>query len=43
MSMVSMVKNLSLMEKTSIVQVVDYEGNQSNERQTFLKVLEDIY
>ena len=40
MSMVSMVKNLSLMEKTSIVQVVDYEGNQSNERQTFLNVLE---
>ena len=43
MSMVSMVKNLSLMEKTSIVQVVDYEGNQSNERQTFLNVLEDMY
>lgn len=41
--MVSWVKHLPLMGKTQIVQVVDYEGNQPNDRQTFLNMLNDIH
>lgn len=41
--MVSWVKHLSLMGKTRIVQVVDYEGNQPNDRQTFLNMLDDMH
>lgn len=43
MKMVSWVKHLPLMGKTQIVQVVDYEGNQPNDRQTFLNMLKDMH
>ncbi|WP_416181771.1 RloB domain-containing protein [Acidaminococcus timonensis] len=41
-SMTSMVKNLSPWVKTTIVEVIDYEGSSQSDQQTFMNELDDM-
>lgn len=42
MTMTSMVKNLSPWVKTTIVEVMDYEGSSQSDQQTFVHALDDM-